>query len=714
MTTPTAKSNGLPKSLEITSDYLESEQARGVADYIFRSIQLYFDEHEGLMEAGAYEQLAEQAVLLKTQGNSNFDPKYLSEFFEVVEGEAWKRQRSISDPAAQSTYGTILKKLFGEIETLISKGNLVWAPDQDPIPEAPVPNGSIISSSQVEYWQRVNSRGQFKTGLYRSGDDGVAATPYAAFQYQALKLRSKYLESDVIGGMGIFGILPSDEFKERYIAGVDPSLLAFAGSEQILAGGLSLREGAEIKAVLPVGIHRMVDLIAPIDAGVSLGKSFGNSSLVAGGMAGFYAGRNDVQDGLDVPLPLFNSAGPFASWTTPIVNGRVSWNFYRNGSEFAASLFKGVEIPHVSGLFTFSLTGSGGIEGEWMAQPFACFASIEYRLARPKWGVSATSSVDMTSSRYDRIAGTTYDLGIKDARIDEISSLFANENDPTGTVVSCHRNAPRDVGISYSCTTPMSKHELYCREDAGGLSCTDPHSDPMLNYHISRFSDDDPFTIDLFTIDGRPEIPSDGFSHNPAIGALMINENFNAFASALNSLSYWEKLSALNALAKLLYRTYDYDGLNSASGRGNVNSASYQEMYAEARNVLFNPDDVKTTSVCRGFAKFIAHLAGMWGLEAHAVGIDKKNNGHVIVMLREPGGSYIFVDKGNDMVATRARTALEALTSYAAETGLPPQLGFTIYDDDGKFERYLQTNEGRMLEKSTTPESKLVPFLETR
>ena len=84
---------------------------------------------------------------------------------------------------------------------------------------------------------------------------------------------------------------------------------------------------------------------------------------------------------------------------------------------------------------------------------------------------------------------------------------------------------------------------------------------------------------------------------------------------------------------------------------------------------------------------------------------------HVVTMFRAPGENFNFINEGPNPVYTRSRTLLEAAQTFAQYSGYPPQLDFTFYDADGKFMRYLETNEGRMVREALTPPEEIGPYL---
>lgn len=191
------------------------------------------------------------------------------------------------------------------------------------------------------------------------------------------------------------------------------------------------------------------------------------------------------------------------------------------------------------------------------------------------------------------------------------------------------------------------------------------------------------------------------------------NDSLKGFVKDIESASYQEKLIILNALSSTVYLTYNHEATEGIMDgfQKRTNTISDQEIYEEVRHIVIGGGKVDPTTVCRGIAPFLAHIAKQWGFEAYAVGIDTQGGvGHVVTVVREPGkDEYSIINKGisSNGEVKDADSLYDALQAYAAQQGYGPQTRFRIYDSEGNYIRSIETQYGANLRERMTPQSRL-------
>ncbi|EKD42593.1 MAG: hypothetical protein ACD_73C00089G0001 [uncultured bacterium] len=198
--------------------------------------------------------------------------------------------------------------------------------------------------------------------------------------------------------------------------------------------------------------------------------------------------------------------------------------------------------------------------------------------------------------------------------------------------------------------------------------------------------------------------------NHPFYKALYQGEDLEAFALELDLAPSSEKLRYLNTLARLLYGLYDAAGLGIASGSGEVNTVSREELYTTVReSVVKDIRDRKT--VCRGIAPFIANLAHRWGFEAYTAKIQTNGNNHVVTLLKEKGAAWNVINYGKNSFVSNDQSISQTLDDFAAASGYPPQPFYELYDHNGNYLRRIETSFGNTLFDKTTAPEKLKGFL---
>lgn len=623
--------------------------------------------------------------------------------------------------------------LPGEIsETTDSKSREEALHATQPIPST---TGSFANATQMGFWKKIGDDGQLNGGLYRSGDLGTTVTPYASYLKNFFKLDQHHgpfsLHSKIDGGFGGYVLIPDRNVSEDYAPGFIPSIRGFLGAEQRILG-FKLRGGIEQAAAIPFGKRQSPFPIAPLTAGASIGRQVRSAHFSLGMVQHWYLMASDVQD----PSPTWNRdhVSTFFNITLPGIAGQVGMDYFRNESRLKIQLSK--LFPMLGGTGSFSLAADVATKGQWSSADHGTFLLFGFSGADSggKQGVFLKTAIDIRQKpeeayepgyyKQNDIQKWSPDTTMRQASLDTSQLRF-----------SCEQKTRHDEGVNYtyySCDIgtyykdanlgidmgidPGSKVDCYENKTGDALTCqvtqydkkSKDHYDPKgygVQFELKR-EFNDPYS--LYRIQGHLNIQA---AKDTPLALMQESPNLGSFIQALKKMPDDKHMEALNMLTRMAYATYDETGLDFAFGNDRINSIGRDEIYQTVRDQIFNPGKTDKTTVCRGIAKMIASVANDLGYESHAVTLNTGGNLHVITALRKYGENFRFINYGQGTEYSYTRKLEEALLVFAHNNGYPPQLQFVVFDHNGRYERTLITNEGRLLQESTTPPSVLDGFL---
>jgi len=591
---------------------------------------------------------------------------------------------------------------------------------------APIPNNSFINSSDVNVTLQLPyfDTAELITGVYRSGDPGVAATPYVRLEDSVYEYSfEKSVQASIVGALGSATILPEENFNDNLIFYLRGSLQGFLGLEKSL-GDFSLRSGAQITPALFTARNSHDGIDIPIHIGGSAAYKITPGMYIAlGAITEFVTVPNEIQDPSTFrPTPNYVDLFGLINSSIGAVEGGV--RLYRDVEEIRVSY----SSPTLGIGDHFWMRGmlSGQMSVDGVPAPIAppsIFLTLDFGI--PIDGdvvkrVEASTSLDMTagisaSGEEDAPNGYSYQTG-NDFIVGNVRDAFFNQQGKRFYVCSDVKDVRfrqangddnmicRELGADEVEAFKCPKDSDQCRfEEHYGRGIYRQYNlrrTEMLGYNNIR---------DIYRYEsvGKPKF----VMGDNILSALYNSEDLSTFVRSMRGASYEDQISALHFLAYLAYETYDETGTVSIKGMGKVNSASNNEKYKAARNSLFNPDKSEHLTVCRGIAPLITEIAGEWGLEAYSVVVHTGNMGHVVSMVREKDGRLDFINWGDEAVYSRSKTITEAIQDFVRIMDFPPQTLFDLYGPDGTFVKRIKTNEGRMLEEATTPPDKINLFL---
>lgn len=626
--------------------------------------------------------------------------------------------------------------LPGEIsETTDSKSREEALHATQPIPST---TGSFANATQLGFWKKMGDDGQLNGGLFRSGDLGTTVTPYASYLKNFFKLDQHHglfsLHSKIDGGFGGYVLIPDRNVSEDYAPGFIPSIRGFLGAEQRILG-FKLREGIEQAAAIPLGKRQGTLPNAPLTAGASIGRQVRSAHFSLGMVQHWYLTASDVQD----QSLAWNRdhVSTFFNITLPGMAGQVGMDYFRNESRLKIQLSK--LFPMLGGTGSFSLAADVATKGQWSSVDHGTFLLFGFSGADRggNQGVFLKTAVDIRQK-----PGETYEPAFykqnDTQKWDPYTTMRQTRLNTSQLRFSCEKVSGHDEGNSYSyyeCDIgsnykdknlgadmgiePGSK--VYCNENKAGdtLSCQvgqydknrknydnpNGYKEYSVQFELKR-EVNDPYS--LYLIQGHLNIQAD---ENTPLALMQQSPSLGSFIQALKTMPDDKKMEALNMLARMAYATFDNTGLDFAFGNDRINSIGRDEIYQTVRDQIFDPGKTDKTTVCRGIAKMIASVANDLGYESHAIALNAGKILHVVTALRKYGEEFSFINYGNGTENTYSRKLEEALLVFAHNNGYPPQLQFVVFDHNGRYERTLITNEGRLLQESTTPPSVLDGFL---
>lgn len=677
--------------------------ASEIAGRVLSLVPEYLRQFEASID---YEVLSERVIAMARDVLGPIADYPLAEYFLAVQTKVLAVIDADSLPASRKLSGEIYRRLFKEIRSILTR-----PPEQVLKPRTAIPysTGDFFNSSRFEVWKAGQGGYNFgNIGVFRSGDPGVAATPYASYQRRVFRYQNPHFLTNLAVGVGAFAQLPDENFAERYSVGIIPSARLLMGLQQKPGGGFTFREAAGANVILPVGVRMNADAVmAPLEVGASVRKEFSRStSVVLGARALFYPFPENVQD---ISLNINHDATNFfAKLESPVVDLTTGLSFYNNKETLGQ-----VRLSRTFQNVTVSLQGQASLTGDsWASAAHTVLLGLNYEAVKDGAGVIARTHLNLRPAEASNsflAAGPQYDF----ASIDKVQSFGK-----PGDEVTCKRELPyhKDGKEYYLYTCPVDSAKqvkLTCAQTPG----TDPKKqlDVTCSYQNGSYK----AQYGLTWLDSKGEERHFRISKGlnvvagkGVVSTMLESKSLADLENRLAQLSEAEQAQVINLWLSLLYKSYNTDGLRFLLGTKSVNQISLEEMFTAGQAYMRDPDSVDTSTVCRGIARFGAHLGHVAGFHAHVVALRTDGDSHVVAFLRKPGGHYKVLNYGDDVFETTAVDLPNAILQFSKARNYPPQIRTVIFDHEGKYERTFITNEGRLLIEATTPQNKFEQFLE--
>lgn len=697
MATPISSSRpAAPVSGKILDDY--RWLAKNLAIYIHQAIPPHLEEHEGQIN---YDDFSEQVIQFMQRNAPEYKTYDMQVFLNALKGELKKRLEDLPFP-----HNRVAEPIFKRLMTELREKLLPKEEKHDRNSVSPgFSNTSRFNSLHAGVRQGVGEKGTVAAGVFRTGDTGTAFSQYAVYHYQWLNLNRPLLKVGVASSIGAFSLLPETDLENRYILGVIPSLNLFLGSEQSLGLGIRLREAVEWRPTLPVGIHLVADLHAPLLLGAAFEKRFAKIRVYGGGGLEFLPVMTDVQD-----MKSFGIAHEKSQWFTgvesPLVDTRVAVDLFRNETVGRLQLSKSTQFA--GGLTTFALVGQSPLSGTWNAERPSVFLMINYAQRNTRSQVLAQVAVDLMAGKESTYATDTPGISFDAAQVSS-----AHETSVVGSKVTCDlSNYYKKGSNAITCIIPKVNKGAAVPCEMNTKTKEVQCNGTSTNAFEMKYKVD--LAYQGIQLVGKSVVGETFVAKDPVLASIVNNTTRAGFITAMRSLSKDQQLGGLQQLPTILYRTYNSVGMATLTGDDTVNLIGPDEIYKSLRNYLTAPKSVDPTTVCRGIAKFVAGVAGELGYDSHVIGIRTSTLWHSFALVRETGKEYLALNYGDNVGYTGHKDMAGALLQFAKNNGYPPQLKFMIFNQNGQYERTIMTNEGRMVLETTTAPGQAQDFLEFR
>lgn len=564
-----------------------------------------------------------------------------------------------------------------------------------------------VNSSHLRFWNN-----NFYFSAFRPGEQGVAVGTSVAYKNSLFRYNNDNFLLKGLGSIGVFNLWPEENFDTRNVFGFGSSLILFGGAKQKL-GPISFREGVEAGTYLYLGKNLSPVVALPFSIGAAIGiESSKERAIWLNGSIKNYVISADVQDPWDL-APFFSEA--IVGLSAKLHNTQFNFDyhiFHNESQRVNASL-----IHRFANLFGESVSASAGIEGGYDltgGQPGnyvlqsgnyvgATFV-LNWNSGKKKQGASFRTSIAQNNSPF-----TGYETG-------KVKNLPLFNPSPIGKNVACkHNSSGNGPGDCFWVNAYSGPHldnsndvSLNCHDMGDYMKCYLPGS----SFYVNVVEYKEPSSSGFYSYYTVEDIGS----NDPIVKTILSNKNFDDMLSAGKKLSNDQQLILLNYLAQLAYRTADMQAGLLSEGMGKTNSIKAKEIYSALHDGFKDANNLRPTTVCRGFAKFITGIANSWGFEAHSVSIQTtKGTGHVITVLRDKSGysDYSVINYGTGPIfKSPHRDISRVVQDYCIKNGYPPQLQNWSYGPDGSPEGIIEPPTFGELREATEPEWPLKNYLE--
>lgn len=653
----------------------------------------------------------------------HFLQRSTEELARAVEIRIRKKIAKLQPEAIRQLQDKLVNQLFDEINYIIKHKDPRGA--HATVTPPTFNNGSRMIGNYLELNTRSGTgKHEFRAGIFKSGDYGIDATPFAAYRQTLADYRDLPLHFGVSGGIGTFAQL--GDFDTTL--GVIPSLRVHSGLRFDFGLG-ELRLGGSASAMLSMGIHRSTDFYAPLEVGTSLRHYFSRATVFTMGFSSMWIPTpSDIQD---VSLTLFqNSSHFFTQLDNEFLDFGVGVEWYNNEIIGQAQLSRTFEISQIGGRLLLGIAGRVALEGtgpenqRWSSTMPSAGITIGYERPEGRTGVRAYTTINTTSNQEGWHARHNTQSKYK---AEEVAGALSSDA-AVGQEYECKLD-DKFAKLSYWCS--LGKKQVVKMQCVRGeeYSSSNPvyrcynEKTPDLveakmlfvrNEDVTQKNKDGSITLieqhRFFKVSSVPALTN----KEPVLKALVESKGLSDYIAKLAKLSDDQIVASLSVLAQLGYDSYNDQGLQFVLGNDTINRISLDDMFNTIQLNYKHPEKIDRTTVCRGIAKLITHIAHGAGFEAHNIAIQTKSDGHVVSMIRKPGRDYQFINYGNVLTTVDDMDMTLAVTRFANVNGYPPQTRILVYDHTGAPERNIVTNEGQLLEEATVPSNDFQKFLRFR